>query len=58
MYRLIMESLLEIRLTVDRLNFAPLLPEDWEGFKVHYRYRKTVYHMKFPYLLVYVALSG
>jgi len=45
MYRLIVESLLGIRLTVDRLSFVPLLPEDWEGFKVHYRYRETVYHI-------------
>ena len=45
MYRLIMESLLGLQLTVDRLSFAPLLPADWEGFKVHYRYRETVYHI-------------
>jgi cellobiose phosphorylase len=30
---------------VDRLSFAPLLPADWEGFTVHYRYRETVYHI-------------
>ncbi len=45
MYRLIVESLLGLQLTVDRLNFAPLLPADWEGFRVHYRYRETVYHI-------------
>ena len=45
MYRLIVESLLGLQLTVDRLSFAPLLPADWEGFKVHYRYRETVYHI-------------
>jgi len=45
MYRLILESLLGLRLTVDRLSFAPLLPKDWEGFTVHYRYRETVYHI-------------
>ena len=45
MYRLIMESLLGLTLTVDRLSFAPLLPADWEGFTVHYRYRETVYHI-------------
>jgi cellobiose phosphorylase len=45
MYRLIMESLLGLRLEVDRLSFAPLLPADWEGFTVHYRYRETVYHI-------------
>jgi cellobiose phosphorylase len=45
MYRLIVESLLGLRLEVDRLSFAPLLPADWEGFTVHYRYRETVYHI-------------
>jgi len=45
MYRLIVESLLGLRLTVDRLSFAPLLPADWKGFTVHYRYRETVYHI-------------
>jgi cyclic beta-1,2-glucan synthetase len=45
MYRLILESLLGLRLEVDRLSFAPLLPGDWEGFTVHYRYRETVYHI-------------
>jgi cyclic beta-1,2-glucan synthetase len=45
MYRLIVESLLGLTLTVDSLSFAPLLPADWEGFTVHYRYRETVYHI-------------
>jgi cellobiose phosphorylase len=45
MYRLIMESLLGLRLEADRLSFVPLLPADWEGFTVHYRYRETVYHI-------------
>jgi cyclic beta-1,2-glucan synthetase len=45
MYRLIVESLLGLRLEVDKLRFAPCLPADWEGFTVHYRYRETVYHI-------------
>jgi cellobiose phosphorylase len=45
MYRLIVESLLGLRLEVDKLRFAPCLPADWEGFKMHYRYRETVYHI-------------
>jgi cellobiose phosphorylase len=45
MYRLIVESLLGLRLEVDKLRFAPCLPAHWEGFKVHYRYRETVYHI-------------
>ncbi len=45
MYRLIMESLLGLRLEVDKLRFAPCLPADWGSFKVHYRYRETLYHI-------------
>ena len=45
MYRLIVESLLGLRLEVDKLRFTPCLPADWKGFKMHYRYRETVYHI-------------
>ena len=45
MYRLIVESLLGLRLEVDKLRFAACLPADWDGFKMHYRYRETVYHI-------------
>ncbi len=45
MYRLIIESLLGVKLTVDRLSFAPCLPQGWDQFTVHYRYRETVYHI-------------
>ena len=46
MYRLIVESLLGLRLEVDKLHIEPCLPADWEGFTVHYRYRETIYHIK------------
>ena len=45
LYRLILESLLGLRLEGDKLRFAPCLPVDWKAFKVHYRYRETVYHI-------------
>ena len=45
MYRLIVESLLGLRLEVDKLYFAPCLPADWKAFTMHYRYRETVYHI-------------
>ena len=45
MYRLIVESILGLRLEVDKLRFRPCIPQDWEGFKLHYRYRETVYHI-------------
>jgi cyclic beta-1,2-glucan synthetase len=46
MYRLILESLLGFRLEVDKLYFTPCLPADWKEFKLHYRYRETVYHIE------------
>jgi cellobiose phosphorylase len=45
MYRLIVESLLGLRLEADKLSLEPCLPPDWEMFKVHYRYRETIYHI-------------
>jgi cellobiose phosphorylase len=45
MYRLIVESLLGLRLEVDKLRFTPCLPADWNSFKVHYRYRESTYHI-------------
>ena len=46
MYRLIVEYLLGVRLSVDKLQVVPCLPAHWEGFTVHYRYRETIYHIK------------
>ncbi len=45
MYRLIVESLLGLRLDVDKLSFSPCLPDDWKSFRLHYRYRETFYHI-------------
>jgi cellobiose phosphorylase len=46
MYRLIVESLLGLRLEVDKLRFAPCIPTDWKGFKIYYRYRETAYEIE------------
>ena len=43
MYRLIVESLLGLRLETDRLSFTPCLPPDWQSFTLSYRYRETTY---------------
>jgi cellobiose phosphorylase len=45
MYRLLVESLLGLKLEVDKLRLTPCLPADWKTFKVHYRYRETTYHI-------------
>jgi cellobiose phosphorylase len=43
MYRLILESLLGVTRTADRLRLAPCLRTDWPGFKLNYRFGETDY---------------
>ena len=45
MYRLIVESLLGLRLEADKLHFSPCVPADWTSFKVRYRHRQTLYQV-------------
>jgi cellobiose phosphorylase len=45
MYRLLVETLLGVNLEGDRLRLEPRIPKAWETFKIHYRYRQTVYHI-------------
>jgi cellobiose phosphorylase len=45
MYRLIVESLLGLRLETDSLRFEPCLPKEWDSFTMQYRYRETTYHI-------------
>jgi cyclic beta-1,2-glucan synthetase len=45
MYRLIVDSLLGLRLEVDKLWLTPCLPAYWQDFTMHYRYRETVYNI-------------
>jgi cyclic beta-1,2-glucan synthetase len=52
MYRLVLESLLGLRVHAGQLRVAPLLPESWNGFTLHYRYLDT------PYRIVVSQQSG
>ena len=56
MYRLLTESLLGLRLEVDRLHLEPVLPPPpdglterrtppWKSYNIHYRYRETHYRL-------------
>ncbi len=45
MYRLIVETLLGLQREADHLRIAPCVPADWDAYKIHYRYRDTVYHI-------------
>ncbi len=45
MYRLLIETLLGVNLEGDQLRLTPRLPKSWKTYKIHYRYRKTIYHI-------------
>ncbi|MBC7828946.1 MAG: cyclic beta 1-2 glucan synthetase [Chitinophagaceae bacterium] len=46
MYQLIVESLLGLRLEVDKLHIAPSPHPEWKSFSVKYRFRNTFYLIK------------
>lgn len=45
MYRLTVETLLGLQLEVNHLRIVPCVPAHWDAYKIHYRYRETVYHI-------------
>lgn len=45
LYRLITESFLGLQQEGNKLKFTPCIPVEWESFKVHYRYKQTMYHI-------------
>jgi cellobiose phosphorylase len=50
MYRLLVETLLGLNLEGDHLRLTPRPPKAWDSYKIHYRYRQTVYHITFTRL--------
>ncbi|PKN95371.1 MAG: cellobiose phosphorylase [Chloroflexi bacterium HGW-Chloroflexi-6] len=46
MYRLGMEAILGLRREGDRLRMLPSIPNDWTGYKIEYRYGKTIYEIQ------------
>ncbi|MCH8553149.1 MAG: glycosyl transferase [Natronospirillum sp.] len=45
MYQLTVETLLGLQREGDFLRLVPCIPADWGIYKIHYRYRDTVYHI-------------
>ncbi len=45
MYRLLIETLLGIHREGDHLRLVPRMPAAWTHYKIHYRFRQTVYHI-------------
>jgi len=39
------ETLLGLHLEVDHLRITPCIPNQWESYKIHYRFRETFYHI-------------
>jgi cyclic beta-1,2-glucan synthetase len=46
MYRVWIEDVLGFQRRGDQLVIAPVLPDDWSGFEITYRYRSTVYEFE------------
>ena len=51
LYRLITESFLGFQQEGNKLKFIPCVPEEWESFKAHYRYKNTIYHIEVKQIL-------
>ncbi len=45
MYRTLIETLLGLQPEGNRLRLLPRLPKTWTGYKIHYRYGETPYHI-------------
>ncbi|MBC7382340.1 MAG: cyclic beta 1-2 glucan synthetase, partial [Bacteroidia bacterium] len=45
LYRFIVESFLGLQQEGDKLKLRPCVPKEWASFKIHYRYKNTVYHI-------------
>jgi cellobiose phosphorylase len=46
LYRLITEYFLGLQQEGNKLSISPCVPKEWKSFKVHYRYRKSMYHIE------------
>ncbi|MGZ4966699.1 MAG: glycosyl hydrolase family 65 protein, partial [Chthoniobacterales bacterium] len=44
-YRVWLEEVLGFRRRGDTFTINPVIPKDWSGFKMRYRYQHTVYHV-------------
>jgi cyclic beta-1,2-glucan synthetase len=51
LYRLITESFLGLHQEGNKLKVTPCIPNEWQSFKVHYRYKNTVYHIEVMQIL-------
>lgn len=46
MYRIWLEDVLGFKLRGDKLSFHCAIPKEWDGFKIHYRYKTSHYNIE------------
>ena len=46
MYKTILESLLGLKISQNKMEINPCIPDDWKGFSFSYLYKKTKYNIK------------
>jgi cellobiose phosphorylase len=47
MYRLMIESIIGLNREADMLRLDPCIPAEWSGLTVQYRYKDTVYTIRY-----------
>jgi cyclic beta-1,2-glucan synthetase len=40
-----LEEILGFQRRGDRLTINPVIPKEWDGFRLRYRFQKTIYHI-------------
>ncbi|MFC1500886.1 GH36-type glycosyl hydrolase domain-containing protein [Elusimicrobiota bacterium] len=45
MYQLIIMYLLGIKISANKLYFEPCISKDWKSYKIHYKYKNTLYNI-------------
>lgn len=45
-YRLITESFLGLHKKGNKLEIIPCIPDEWESYTIHYRYKSSMYHIQ------------
>jgi cellobiose phosphorylase len=45
-YRLITESFLGLHKKGNKLEIIPCIPNEWESYTIHYRYKSSMYHIQ------------
>lgn len=46
LYRLGLEGILGFQRNGNRLQIQPVIPPEWDGYEIHYRYGETIYHIR------------